>query len=305
MELRQLRYFATVARTLNFTEASRQLYITQGTLSQQLRQLEFELGSDLFTRTSRSVELTEAGEALLPLAEEMIQTAALCQARLKDMRAGISGELRIGVSNSMRRLVSSTARQFLGRYPEVSLHIYSGSTLELLHMLRSKELDMTVSFCQQEPDPDLFTKVLYSTRLCAVMSSDHCLADMKSLRFSDLERFRVILPGGGLQSRRLFEEFFSVDMGKLQPCATANDIDIILEMVRGSDRVALLASVDISDRQGFTAIPLTIGGGEIPEGREMTCCAQRLQNSYRKRAVLAFAEMLSECADIERICMEM
>ena len=75
MELRQLRYFATVARTLNFTEASRQLYITQGTLSQQLRQLEFELGSDLFTRTSRSVELTEAGEALLPLAEEMIRRA--------------------------------------------------------------------------------------------------------------------------------------------------------------------------------------------------------------------------------------
>ena len=61
MELRQLKYFVAVARTLNFTEAARQLYITQGTLSQQLRQLEYELGTTLFERSSHNVSLTEAG----------------------------------------------------------------------------------------------------------------------------------------------------------------------------------------------------------------------------------------------------
>lgn len=305
MELRQLRYFAAVARTLNFTEAARQLYVSQGTLSQQLRQLEFELGSDLFTRTSRSVALTEAGETLLPLADKMIETAGLCQSRLKDLRAGISGELRIGVSNSMRKLVSTTARQFLVRYPEVSLQICSNSTISLLRMLREKELDMIVTFCQQDPAPDLYTRVLFSSRLSAVMSSGHCLAEETSLGFDDIGRFKTILPGGGLQARRLFEEFFSVNVGRLKPCATVNDIDIILDMVRGSDRIAILSSADIRDREGFVAVPLTIGNGEFPEGRDMICCAQRLNESYRKRSTLAFAEMLSECADIERICMQM
>lgn len=305
MELRQLRYFIAVARTLNFTEAARQLYITQGSLSQQLRQLEFELGSDLFVRNPRKVSLTEAGETLLPLAIQMVETSDLCKAKMKDLKAGISGELRIGVSNSMKRLVCETARQFLNSYPEVSLQIVCGSTISLMRMLRSKELDMTVGFCQQDPDPDLFVKVLFTTRLSAVMARGHCLAERQNLTFKDLEQFHIILPGEGLQSRKLFEQFFSVDMGNLKPCATVNDIEIILGMIKGTDRIALLSTVDVQDREGFVSVPLTIGNGEIPTGRDMTCCAQRLDESYRKRATLAFVEMLSERADIERICMQM
>ena len=62
MELRQLKYFLMVAKTLSFSEAAKRLYITQGTLSQQIKQLEDELGFQLFSRTSHSVALTEAGE---------------------------------------------------------------------------------------------------------------------------------------------------------------------------------------------------------------------------------------------------
>lgn len=61
MELRQLRYFVKVAETLNFSEASRALFITQSTLSQQIKQLEQEIGAQLFLRDSHSVSLTEAG----------------------------------------------------------------------------------------------------------------------------------------------------------------------------------------------------------------------------------------------------
>lgn len=305
MELRQLRYFITVAETLNFTEAARQLFITQGTLSQQLRQLEFELGSDLFIRSSHSVSMTEAGETLFPLAQQMVETADLCKSRMRDIRAGISGDLRIGVSKSMKRLVSATARQFIEQYPEVTLHICCSGAQDLLRMLRANELDMIVSFRQQEPDADLFTKVLYPSRLSAVMSSGHCLAGRTSLCLKDLERFRIIIPGKGLQSRRMFEEFFSIDFGTLKPCATSNDVDIILDMVHGTDIIALLSSADVRDREGFKAVPLTIGDGTIPKERDMICCAQRLNNNYRKRSTLAFAEMLGERADIERICMEM
>lgn len=305
MELRQLRYFVTVAETLNFTEAARQLFITQGTLSQQLRQLEFELGSDLFVRSSRNVSMTEAGETMLPLARQMVETAEFCKSRMRDIRSGISGELRVGVAKSMKRLVSTTARQFMKRYPDVSLHLCCYGAQDLLRMLRAKELDMIVSFRQQEPDADLFTRVLFPSRLSAVMTSGHYLADHSSLSFKDLERFRIILPGKGLHARELFEQFFSVDMGSLKPCATSNDIDIILNMVQGTDSIALLSSADVRDRDGIKTIPLTVGNGEIPEGREMICCAQRLRDSYRKRSTLAFVDMLSECADVERICMQM
>ena len=68
MELRQLKYFVEVAMSLSFSEASRKLYITQGTISQQIRQLEDEMGTQLFDRTSQKIVLTEAGLEMLPLA---------------------------------------------------------------------------------------------------------------------------------------------------------------------------------------------------------------------------------------------
>jgi len=305
MELRQLRYFIAVARTLSFTEAAKQLYITQGTLSQQLRQLEFELGSDLFVRNSRNVMLTEAGQTLLPLATRMIETSELCQSQMKDLRSGVRGELRIGVSNSMKRLVGNTAKEFLKRYPDVSLLIYCRGAMDLLRRLRANELDMIVSFRQWEPQPDLDTKILFSSRLSVIMSSDHYLAGRSSLRLDDLSRFGMILPGGGLQARRIFENFFSVNISTLGQHVVVNDVDIILDLIKGTDRVALLSSAEIIDRKGFVAVPLTVGNGELLECREMVCCAQRLVTSYTKRSTLAFAELLSEQAHLERICMEL
>ncbi len=75
MELRQLRYFIKVAERLNVSEAAKDLCITQSTLSQQIRQLENELGVQLFDRTSRGVELTEIGIEMLPYAAKTVQDA--------------------------------------------------------------------------------------------------------------------------------------------------------------------------------------------------------------------------------------
>ena len=76
MEIRQLKYFLKVAETLNFSEASRCLFITQSTLSQQISKLEFELGQQLFERDSHSVVLTEAGRELQKYARDTINSVS-------------------------------------------------------------------------------------------------------------------------------------------------------------------------------------------------------------------------------------
>ena len=86
MELRQLKYFVKSAEYLNFSEAAKHLYITQSTLSQQIKQLEFELGFSLFYRNSRCIELTEAGEEFLPFAKRTIQDAEDGVQRLFDLQ---------------------------------------------------------------------------------------------------------------------------------------------------------------------------------------------------------------------------
>lgn len=302
MELRQLKYFIAVARTLNFTEAARQLYITQGTLSQQLRQLEYELGSTLFERTSRNVALTEAGETLLPLAQQILDVSELCTTKMRDLRNGISGVLRIGVSSSMRHFVNICCRRYIEQYPDVSLHISTGCTTEMLEKLRSNEFDLVVSLCQQEPDPLLYTSVLFRTSLAAIMDRNHILANRDNVNFNDLERFRLILPGSGPHVREMFQSFFNVNISGLNHCISSNELDSILYILRGSNRVALLTAADVSGREEFVAVPLSVGNGETAESREIVCCIHRLVSSYNKRSTQAFAEILTEEARIENIC---
>ena len=85
MELRQLKYFIASAETLNFTVAAQQCFITQSTLSQQIKQLENDLGTPLFEHVGKRVYLTEAGRAFLPFARQTVADAAYGVQRIKDM----------------------------------------------------------------------------------------------------------------------------------------------------------------------------------------------------------------------------
>ena len=102
MELRQLKYFEAVARTLSFTEAARRLFVSQSTLSQQIKVLEDEIGSLLFERDTHGVRLTEAGALLLPVVRKMIQDTDLCRQQIRDIKKTLTGELNIGITFSFR-----------------------------------------------------------------------------------------------------------------------------------------------------------------------------------------------------------
>jgi DNA-binding transcriptional LysR family regulator len=98
VELRQLRYFVTVARTRHFGEAAQQLHMAQSPLSQAIRQLESQVGATLFHRTTRRVELTPAGEALLRDARRILASVEAAQERVRLVEAGSSGLLRVGAT---------------------------------------------------------------------------------------------------------------------------------------------------------------------------------------------------------------
>ena len=98
MELRQIRYFLKVAELLNFSEASKALFITQSTLSQQIRQLENEFDTILFERNSHEVSLTEAGQQFMRYARKVIIDVDDCTQKMDDLKNMLTGELNIGVT---------------------------------------------------------------------------------------------------------------------------------------------------------------------------------------------------------------
>ena len=131
MEIRQLKYFLKVAETLNFSEASRKLYITQSTLSQQISHLEQEIGLPLFERNSHEVYLTEAGKELLPYAQNAVNCTMACVDHMNDLKEMLGGELNIAlfektVSNPQSRLPAALGR-FHQAAPDVSIHLHTGT----------------------------------------------------------------------------------------------------------------------------------------------------------------------------------
>ena len=299
MELRQLKYFVTVAKTLNFSEASRKLFITQGTLSQQIMQLEDELGIQLFTRTSHSVMLTEAGEELLPLALETLEASNVCKDKMRDLQNALSGTLNIGVTHSFSVFLADTVKSFLKLHPGVTLHIHYKTASELIEMLKGKEVDFILAFKPIMEYEDIEAEVLFRSRLSVVMRKDHPLSTRKFLSFSDIEKQGVVLPASGLQARKMFENFVGVDTRRLDVRVELNDPNMIMDIVQGTNLIAIVSSLAAYYRSSLVAVPLEEGG------HEMLGCVQRLKEGYRKRSAEVFLDMLRDAAQVERICREM
>jgi DNA-binding transcriptional LysR family regulator len=140
-----LRYFVAVAEELNFTRAAQRLHMATSPLSQRIRDLERELGSVLFRRTSRRVELTEAGESLLPAAREVIgrfdALPGLVRAELADARRPARVGIAPDVSGELRtRFLAAVAAD----HPDLDVRLHPASSEPLLRALRAGELDLAL-----------------------------------------------------------------------------------------------------------------------------------------------------------------
>ena len=290
-----MKYFVAVACTLSFSEAARQLYVTQGTLSQQIMLLEDELGSLLFERTSHKVALTEPGMVLFPLAKNIIQQVEQCKLQLGDLRKALGGELNIGMTYSFSDLITDTVRDFLKTYPGVKLRIYYKTASELYQMMVKGELDVILAFKPVVQHKDLVSETLFNFDLCAVMRKDHPLSDRKVLTLEELKNFNIALPGSGLQARKTFEKFNNIDTNGLNVRVELNDPNVIMDLVQSSNLVTILSSLAALYRPNLAAVPLEGYIGKM-EG-----CVHWLKGAYHKKSAEAFIEMVRESAAVSKL----
>ena len=296
MELRQLNYFVKVAETLNFSEASRILCITQSTLSQQIKQLEQEMGARLFIRNSHCVELTESGIELLPYARKTIQDAQICFEKMNDLRELLTGTLNIGVTYSFSPILTETLLDFMKIYPGVKLNIFYKPVLELMSMLRGREVDFVLAFKPSQGLEDIESHSLFQNYLAAIVRSDHQLASKAKVSLDDLRNYDLALPSRGLQARSYFDAVNALRGFKMRIRIELNEVNILLKLIGCSDLVSILAEATTHNVKGIKAIPLDI------EPNEMIGCVHTLRDSYHKRSMCEFVRMLSESAAIrERV----
>jgi LysR family nitrogen assimilation transcriptional regulator len=214
MDLRQLRYFVTVANCGSFTAAARQLCITQPALGLQVKQLERRLGTSLLARHSRGVTLTKAGTVLLPHADAILENIAQAEASLQafksDARAKLSAEtteIRLGVLPSTTRSIVPELMEACERtmLPSVRIGIQQGFDGDLLRAAEDKKLDMI--FCYEPPGSSpLDVLPLYVDELILVGPPKMVRSQDGDVLFRDLPQFPLIMSRSRRGARALVEE---------------------------------------------------------------------------------------------------
>jgi DNA-binding transcriptional LysR family regulator len=270
MELRHLRYFVAVAETLSFARAARALNLSQPPLSRQIRALEDELGTALFARTKRSVQLTPAGAALLPEARRLLREADGLKAGALRLAAGEVGTLALGfISVAAYNLLPELAPEFRRRHPGVKLALQEATSDVLLAGLRQGDLDVGVVLPPVDA-PGLEYVPLVQDTLIAALPADAAQARGRGpIRLASLagEPF-ILFP------RRVGTSLYDAIVGACRRAGFAPRIEqeaiqmqTIVSLVAARMGVALVpASLEHLRRTGVAYRPLADARGRVEIG---------------------------------------
>lgn len=294
MELRQLRYFTKAAETLNFSDAAKCLNIAQSSLSQQVKQLEDELGTQLFIRSSHSVRLTEAGEMMLPFALRTLHEAESCVDRIHDLQKLLTGTLNIGVTHSFSPILTESVISFMKMYRTIKLNIVYKQMNELMELLAKREIDFVLAFRPLQPMPDVESHILFQNALSAIVGKHHPLASKEKISIAELEKYELALPSKGLQARNAFDSI-APDFNSFNIRIELNEVNTLLKLIRQTGLVTVLAEDSIYDIQDVKAVPV-----DVP-GNEMTGCVHILKDTYRKHSMQEFIRILTESIAVKRL----
>ncbi|MFL5843561.1 MAG: LysR family transcriptional regulator [Solirubrobacteraceae bacterium] len=203
MDLTQLRSFAAVARNGHFGRAAAELYVGQPAVSQHIRKLEAELGVELFARTTRSVELTEAGELLVPRVERSLAELEAGLAELDQLKGLVRGHLRIGAMQSLDPFdLPATLAAFHRRHPEIEFRVVEEATRDMVAGVLHERLDAAFVPVDAGLPAELSRERLFTDELVLIAAPGSALAERRRVRMGALreEAFVFLREGSGLRS---------------------------------------------------------------------------------------------------------
>ncbi len=193
MDIRVLQYFLAVAREASITKAAQSLNMTQPPLSRQLKELEEELGKQLFIRGSRRITLTEEGMILRKRAEEMLALMEKTKAEVSSSGEKISGEIHIGSGETEGiRLIAKTAEKIRQKHPDISYHLFSGNAEDVTERLDKGLLDFGILIEPADIKKYDFIKLPATDRWGLLMRRDHPLASKNGIEPEDLQGLPLI-----------------------------------------------------------------------------------------------------------------
>lgn len=246
-----------------------------------------------FLRNSHSIQLTEAGELMLPYALRTIHDAQNCSDRIHDLQKLLTGTLNIGVTHSFSPILTETVISFMKMYPRIRLNIVYKTMSELMQLLSKHNLDFVLAFKPTQSIPDVESHILFQNSLSAVVNSAHPLASKERVTLAELEEYTLALPSKGLQARNAFDNIIT-EYSRCKIHIELNEVNLLLKLVRQTNLVTVLAEDSIYNDHDVKAVPL-----DVPDN-EMVGCVHILKDTYHKQSMKEFIRLLSESLAVKK-----
>lgn len=288
MELRQLKYFVRAAELLNFTQAADELFITQSTLSHQIKELENSLNVLLFDRIGKRVKLTEAGEIMLEYARKTIRQGEEGKQVLMDLNNVKAGKIVVGSTYGLVNLLLQSVMAFNEEFPDIHIEIVLGSTVDLMQKIRSYEIDCMLSFMPSSEGNQLDITPLFSANLSLILHKSHPWSTLKKIALQKITELPLVLPSPTYSIRNFLDETLLKNNIKLNVKIEINDIHSLLEMVNTKKWSTVLMNTSLFDFSELIAVPI--------EGKNMSREATIIFPSgiYRKASLVLFHNLITK-----------
>lgn len=250
MNLRDLQYLVAVADTQHFGKAADQCFVSQPTLSMQIKKLEQELGITAFERTNKQVLLTPAGEALAAQARIVLEEANTLREIAKQSQNPLSGTIKLGVIPTLGPyLLPHAVAKLRRQLPEIEFMFIERQTEQLLEQLKKGHLDAIILALPVDAH-GLTVRKLFSEFFMAAVPSDHPLAQRKRIKLEDLQQETLLLLEEGHclrdQALAVCQKFDGPQAGSF----AATSLETLRNMVAMGSGITLLPSLAT---EGFKA----------------------------------------------------
>jgi DNA-binding transcriptional LysR family regulator len=241
LDSRQLRAFASLARTASFTGTAQELHLSQSAISHSIKALEREIGCRLLNRLGKSMTLTEAGEAFLVRTERILQEMDSAREELGHLGKWGQARLRIGASTTACQYVlPAVLREFKESFPRCAISIEPGDTPEAIESLRAHRIDLAVNL-EPRRDETLEFRPLFNDELQFVVSPLHAWARAGKVIRDQIARENYILYGKASYTFQMIEAYFRTEEIVLRSLLELGNMEAIKELVKLGLGISILA----------------------------------------------------------------
>ncbi|SDO20352.1 LysR family transcriptional regulator [Actinacidiphila guanduensis] len=290
MELRQLEYFVAVAEERHFTKAAQRLMVSQSGLSASVRALERELGSALFVRTTRSVELTGAGRALLGEATRTLAGARAAKEAVAAVQGLLRGSLAVGTEQCVNVDVGALLARFRARHENVEVRLRQAGSAVLAQDVADGRLDLAF-ITLPGPAPD-GVRLLHLTSDPMVLLCDpaHPLAGGPAVKWTELadETFVDWHPDWG--ARRLTDEAFAHSGTPRRVALEVYDVHTLIDLVRHGLGIAVVPQPIARKEQAATLAAVPLAGSPEPQWEVSVALPEGDRPSPAARKLLSYLD---------------